>query len=111
MTKKQIFALAAFTYLFLAPFTYHPDIKTIFYQTQFLTQGVFNIYAFFATNPDLAFLGPFVYPPLAYLIYGLLFIPVKILAGSGFVQWLAMGNDAVGVSHIFQYLFVMKIPA
>jgi len=110
MTKKQIFVLAAFTYLFLAPFTYHPDIKTIFYQSQFLSQGIFNIYSFFAANPGKAFLGPFVYPPLAFFTFGLLFIPVKMIAGSGFVDWLGMGNDAVGVTHIFQYLFVLKLP-
>jgi len=110
MTKKQIFVLAAFTYLFLAPFTYHPDIKTIFYQSQFLSQGIFNIYSFFAANPEKAFLGPFVYPPLAFFTFGLLFIPVKMIAGSGFVDWLGMGNDAVGVTHIFQYLFVLKLP-
>ena len=111
MNKRQIIGLAAFIYLFLAPFTYHPDIKTIFYQSQFLSQGVFNIYSFFAQNPGSAFLGPFVYPPLAYFIYGILFIPVKIIAGFGFSQWLGMGNDAVGVTHIFQYLFAIKLPA
>src|SRR3989344_1394421 len=110
MTKKQIFVLAAFTYLFPAPFTYHPDIKTIFYQSQFLSQGIFNIYSFFAANPGKAFLGPFVYPPLAFFTFGLLFIPVKMIAGSGFVDWLGMGNDAVGVTHIFQCLFVLKLP-
>jgi len=41
---------------------------------------------------------------------GLIYIPVKLLAGSGFTQWLAMGNDAVGVTGIFQYLFAMKLP-
>ena len=127
MTKKQIFALAAFVYLFLAPFTFHPDIKTIFYQSQFLSQGIFNastslsikpelverfnIYSFFAANPDKAFLGNFVYPPLAYFLFGIFFIPVKLLAGTGFVEWLGMGNDSVVVPHIFQYLFVIKLPA
>ena len=111
MTKRNIFATALFIYLFLAAFTYHPDIKTIFYQTQFLTKGVFNIYSFFAANPEKAYLGPFVYPPLAYFLYGIFFIPVKLIAGSGFVQWLGMGNDAVGVTHIFRYLFALKIPA
>ncbi|KKQ50945.1 MAG: hypothetical protein US72_C0026G0005 [Microgenomates group bacterium GW2011_GWC1_38_12] len=33
-----------------------------------------------------------------------------MIAGSGFVDWLGMGNDAVGVTHIFQYLFVLKLP-
>jgi len=111
MTKRQIFSLALFVYLLLAPFTYHPDIKTIFYQSQFFSQGFFNIYSFFDVHRDLAFLGQFVYPPLAYFIYGALFIPVKVMAGNGFVNWLAMGSDAVSVPHIFQYIFAMKLPA
>jgi hypothetical protein len=111
MSSRKIFYLAGFLYLLLTPLTFHPDIKVIFYQSQFLTKGVFNIYQFFADNPDKAFLGPFVYPPLAYFVYGLIFVPVKILAGKSFTAWLAMGNDAVNASHIFRYLFAMKLPA
>src|SRR4030042_3104271 len=111
MNKRRIFAISAFVYLFLAAFTFHPDIKTIFCQAQFLTKGVFNIYSFFIANPEKAFLGPFVYPPLAYYIYGLFYIPIKIIGGSGFIEWLGMGNDAIGVPHIYQYLFSIKLPA
>ena len=111
MKSKQIFLLALFLYLLLVPLTFHPDIKVIFYQSQFLTKGVVNIYQFFESNPDMAYLGPFVYPPLAYFVYGILFIPTKILAGGMFTSWLAMGNDAVSVEHIFRYLFAMKLPA
>lgn len=107
---RSIFAAAAFFYLFLAPFFFHPDLKIIFYLSQFLSQGVFDIYGFIAENQDKALLGPFVYPPLTYFLFGILFIPVKLLAGSGFASWLAMGNDAVSVPHIFRYLFAMKLP-
>ncbi len=107
--RKTLLA-GTFLYIFLAPFFFHPDIKTIFYLSQFLKDGVFNIYEFLAANPDRVLLGPFVYPPLAYFLFGTLFLPVKILAGSGFVEWLSMGNDAVAVPHIFQYLFSIKLP-
>ena len=112
MTKslRNIFFAALFLYIFLAPFFFHPDLKTILYQSQFLSNGVTNIYRFLAENPDRAYLGPFVYPPLAYFIFGVLFAPIKFFAGGGFVDWLGMGNDAVSVAHIHRYLFVMKLP-
>ena len=110
MENRRIYAVAAFFYIFILPLFFHPDIKTIFYQSQFLLQGVVNIYGFFEANPDKAFLGPFVYPPLAYFLLGAIYLPVKLIAGAGFTQWLAMGNDAVGVDGIYQYLFVMKLP-
>lgn len=110
MENKRIYAIAAFFYIFILPLFFHPDIKTIFYQSQFLLQGVVNIYSFFEANPDKALLGPFVYPPLTYFLLGITFLPVKLLAGSGFTEWLAMGNDAVGVDGIYQYLFAMKLP-
>jgi hypothetical protein len=111
MSSKKIFIMALFFYVFISPFFYHPDIKTIFYQSQFLSKGVINIYSFFVENPDKGFLGSFVYPPLAYFLFGILFVPVKLIAGSGFTNWLAMGNDAVWVDSIFRYIFAMKLPS
>ncbi len=108
MSSKKIFLISFFTYFFIATFTYHPDIKTIFYQVQFLKKGIFNIYSFLKTDSDFSSFGEFVYPPLAYFLMGLIFIPVKILAGEGFVEWLSMGNDFVSVRHIYRYLFSMK---
>jgi len=110
MSNKKIFLLVAFFYIFISAFFYHPDIKTIFYQSQFLSKGVLNIYSFLKDNPDKNVLGPFVYPPFAYLLFGTLFIPVRLFAGVGFTQWLAMGNDAVWVDHIFRFIFAMKLP-
>jgi len=110
MGNRRIYAVAAFFYIFILPLFFHPDIKTIFYQSQFLSQGVTNIYSFLTSNPERAMLGPFVYPPLAYFLLGFIYLPVKLLAGSGFTEWLAMGNDAVGVNGIYQYLFAMKLP-
>lgn len=107
---RNILLVSTFLYVFLAPFFFHPDIKTIFYLSQFLKDGVFNIYQFIVQNPANSSLGPFVYPPLAYLLFGTLFLPVKILGGVGFTEWLSMGNDAVAVAHIFQYLFAIKLP-
>lgn len=106
----KIFIVAGFFYLFIAPFFFHPDIKVITYLAQFLSQGVFNIYDFVATHPDRSFLGPFVYPPLAYFVWGMIFPVINYLGGADFSAWLAMGNDAVGVPHLLRYLFLLKLP-
>jgi len=106
----QIFLAAAFLRLLLAPFFFHTDIKTNYYNSHFLSQGVFNIYDFLAKNPDQAVLGEFSYPPLTYWFYGLVFFPLKLLLGNGFAQWLAMGNEAVTVPNLFRFLFFMKLP-
>lgn len=108
---KIIFVSCTVFYLILIPFFFHPDIKTIYYLSHFLSDGVFNIYQFIGANPDKAMLGPFVYPPLAYFLFGLIFIPTKFLAGDGFLNWLGSGNTLVGVDHIFRFLFLIKLPA
>src|SRR4030042_3174747 len=102
---KDIFVAGLIFYLILTPFFFHPDIKTIFYLASHFSQGVINIYRFIGANPESAMLGPFVYPPLSYFIFGSIFIPIKLLAGAGFMNWLGSGNTAVGVDHIFRYLF------
>ena len=106
----QIFLAAVFLRIFLAPFFFHPDTKTNYYNSHFLSSGVVNIYEFLAKNPDKAFLGEFSYPPLTYFFYGLLYYPLKVILGPDFLNWLAMGNDAVAVPNIFRYLFFMKVP-
>ncbi|PIQ70512.1 hypothetical protein COS55_00200 [Candidatus Shapirobacteria bacterium CG03_land_8_20_14_0_80_40_19] len=106
----QIFLAAFFLRVFLAPLFFHPDTKTNYYNSHFLSLGVVNIYEFLAKNPDKAFLGEFSYPPLTYFFYGLLYYPLKVVLGPDFLNWLAMGNDAVAVPNIFRYLFFMKVP-
>jgi len=105
----QIFLAAALLRIILAPFFFHPDIKTIFYISQFFANGVVNIYEYLAQNPEKLILGPFVYPPLAYFFFGSIFPLIRALAGPAFGQWLAMGNEAVAVPHIFRYLFLIKL--
>ncbi len=107
---KRSLLVAAFFYFFIAPFFFHPDIKIIYYLSQFFSHGVFNIYQYIAANPDKALLGPFVYPPLSYFVIGLIHPVVNFLAGPGFTPWLGMGNDAVDVAGIFRYLFLIKTP-
>lgn len=105
----KIFYIAIFFHFLLSPFLYHPDLKNTFYHASFLSQGVVNIYDYLDQNPDKATLGTFNYPPLTYLLFGILEPLTELLSGPGFSQWIAMGNDAVSVPHISRYLFLMKL--
>ena len=107
---KKLILAATFFYLFISPFYFHPDIKTIYYLAHFLGSGVLNIYDFISTHKEASLLGPFVYPPLAYYLFGILYFPINVLAGSNFTAWLGMGNDAVTVDNIYRYIFLIKLP-
>src|SRR3989344_9433161 len=110
LKSKAVIFSALFIYLFLSPFFFHPDLKVIYYLGGFLQDGVWNIYSFIAEQKKKATAGPFVYPPLAYFIVGVISIPVKLFAGTNFASWLAMGNDAVNVNEISRFIFLMKFP-
>lgn len=107
---KKILFSGIFLYLFLTPFFFHPDLKIIYHHSQYLSKGIFNIYSYLDQNPTQASLGQFVYPPLTYLFFGLIFPLINLLAGPDFISWLGMGNIGVGVPHLFRYLFLMKLP-
>ena len=109
MNKKILYA-GILLYLLLIPFFYHSDIKEIYFKSQFLSQGVFNIYSHLTGSAETGLFGPFNYQPFTYFLFGLLYIPVKLLAGPDLAGWLAMGNNAVEIPHLMRYLFLMKLP-
>lgn len=106
----RVFLSALTLRVFLLPLFFHPDLKIIFYNSSFLSQGVWNIYDFLAKNNELAFLGPFVYPPLTYFFFGFLEFLLAPFAGVGWSSWLASGNEAVTSPLIFRFLFLAKLP-
>lgn len=106
----SIFLAALFLKFFLAPFFFHTDIKIIYDYGQFLSQGVWNIYDFLASNKQEAPFGQFVYPPLTYFISGIFYLVISPLAGMDYSQWLKSTGDAMYSPYIFRYLFLMKIP-
>jgi hypothetical protein len=110
MNNKQIIIGAAIFYVVIAPFFFHPDLKIIYQLSSFLSQGVFNIYEHYAQNPALFHLGPFVYPPAAYFIVGIIYPIVRLFGGFGFPEWLNMGNNAVDTFSIYRYLLAIKLP-
>ncbi|HBP51238.1 MAG: GPI mannosyltransferase 1 [Candidatus Shapirobacteria bacterium GW2011_GWE1_38_10] len=112
MTLKKTFVLALLIRLIIAPFFYHPDIKSQHFHFQFLSQGQSNIYQYISENKDhLPYRDTFNYLPLTYLTFGSLQSFQKILMPPGFINWL---NDWGGTQYNYPntpyYLLILKLP-
>ncbi len=108
----KILMLAILLRLLIMPFYFHPDIKTTYFQTSFLRQGVLDIYKYLDTNNhSIPFKEDFTYFPLTYFFLGGYQILVSPILGPNFYNWL---NDASAYAptqiSVFKYLFVLKIP-
>jgi uncharacterized membrane protein len=112
MKFKKIFFLAFLVRLLIAPFFYHPDIKSQHFHFQFLSQGNFNIYQHISDNKShLPYRDTFNYLPLTYLTFGSIQSFQKILMPPGFTNWL---NDWGGTQYSYPnlpyYLLILKFP-
>ncbi|HET7098851.1 MAG TPA: glycosyltransferase family 87 protein [Patescibacteria group bacterium] len=110
---KKLLVLAIFLRLLVAGFLFHPDIKTINFQTSFLKHGVFNIYSYLVENKKtLPLKDNFVYFPLTYFTVGGYQWLASPILGKGFDLWLsdAGSNSVVTNSNIFKYLILLKLP-
>ena len=94
------------------PFYFHPDIKTTFFQTSFLKQGVFNIYSYMEQNKaSLPFKEDFTYFPLTYFFLGGYQILIAPLLGTNFNTWLFDASAYAPVQvGVFRYMLLLKIP-
>lgn len=94
------------------PFYFHPDIKTTHFQSQFLRQGVIDIYSYLEEQKArLPFKEEFVYFPLTYLFLGTYQIILSPFLGDNFDEWL---NNSSGTAlnniESFRYLLLLKLP-
>lgn len=111
--RFKLIILAIFLRLLVALFLFHPDIKTIAFQTSFLKQGVVNIYSYLSENKQhLPLKEEFVYFPLTYFVIGGYQAVISSVLGDAFNNWL---YDAGTVStpnnpNIFIYLIFLKLP-
>lgn len=108
----KIFILAILIRLLIMPFYFHPDIRTTYFQTSFLKQGVFDIYKYIeSSKAQLPFKDDFTYFPLTYLFFGGYQILISPLLGANFHTWIfdasAYAPTQIGV---FRYLLLLKIP-
>lgn len=95
---KRILLIAAFLYLFIAPFTYHPDNKGVMFWASSANGTVWNIWEYGEKNlrPD----QQYGYPPVHFYLDKLQYTIAKPLAGPGFVEWIATPDK----SDLFQPL-------
>ncbi|MFH0937188.1 MAG: hypothetical protein V1808_02760 [Candidatus Daviesbacteria bacterium] len=108
----KILILAILIRLLIAPFYFHPDIKTYNFQSSFLSKGVWNIYDYLKDNQEsLPLKEEFVYFPLTYFVLGGYQIIAQPFLGSDFKNWLSdaseQATDKIGT---FRYLFILKLP-
>ncbi|MBU1126877.1 hypothetical protein KKF11_00855 [Patescibacteria group bacterium] len=108
----RVLLLALFVRFLLMPFIFHPDIKSHHFHFYFLSQGVFNIYEFLASNvQNLPYTDTFNYPPLVYFVFGAVQFLLKPFLGGGFIGWIFdWGPGRLANPEIFRYLFILKIP-
>ncbi len=112
LSVKWLFIIAIVIRLFIAPFFYHPDIKTYNYQASFLKQGVFDIYSYLALHKhQLPLKEEFVYFPVTYFVLGGWQFLMQPFFGSEFDSWLGnAGQSFLDQSGTYRYLFLLKVP-
>lgn len=111
--KTKLIILAIALRLLVSALLFHPDIKTIAFQTSFLRQGVNDIYNYLSINKaSLPLKEEFVYFPLTYFTLGGYQAVVSPFLGNGFNQWLSDAgvNSVVNNPNIFKYLVTLKLP-
>lgn len=112
LSIKRLLTLAILLRVLVMPFYFHPDIKTTYFQTSFLRQGVLNIYTYISNNKSsLPIRDDFTYFPLTYFFLGGYEILAASFLGGDFLKWLFDASAyAPAATGVFKYLFVLKLP-
>ncbi len=111
--KINLIVLAVLLRLLVSGLLFHPDIKTIAFQTSFLSKGVINIYPYLIQNKaNLPLKEEFVYFPLTYFTIGSYQTILSNFLGDSFDKWLidADANSVVNNPNIFKFLILLKLP-
>lgn len=109
----KLMLLAVVLRVLVAGLLFHPDIKTIAFQTSFLKQGVINIYPYLINNrTSLPLKEEFVYFPLTYFTIGGYQTLITNFLGANFERWLidADANSVVNNPNVIIYLIFLKLP-
>ncbi len=113
MNMRKLLLLAIILRLFVSGLLFHPDIKTIAFQTSFLRSGVTDIYTFLLeSKASLPLKEEFVYFPLTYFTIGGYQALIAPILGNNFNNWLidAGANSVVNNPHVIKYLLFLKMP-
>ncbi|MDP3918080.1 MAG: glycosyltransferase 87 family protein, partial [Candidatus Woesebacteria bacterium] len=110
---RKLLAIAIILRLLVSGLLFHPDIKTIAFQTSFLKKGIVNIYPYLINNKaSLSLKEEFVYFPFTYLTLGSYQAVISNFLGNDFDNWLADAgaNSVVNNPNIIKYLIFLKFP-
>ncbi len=109
---KKILIFASLLRFLLLPFLYHPDLKSQYFQAQFLSKGYLNIYTFLSQNSaNLPYRDTFNYTPPIYLIQGGWYYIVSHLAPGNISQWINdWSQNQYGYSNLPWFLLLLKLP-
>ena len=110
---SKLLIIAIILRLLVSGLMFHPDIKTIAFQTSFLKKGVINIYPYLINNRiSLPLKEEFVYFPLTYFVIGGYQAIITPILGNNFNNWLtdAGANSVVNNPNIIRYLILLKLP-
>lgn len=109
---KKIFLLALIIRLLVAPWFYHPDIKSQHFHFQFLAQNQLNIYSYISHNiSHLPYTDTFNYLPLTYFTFGSLQSLLSPLMPPSFLSWINdWSSNQYSHPNLPIFLLFLKIP-
>jgi hypothetical protein len=108
----SFFLAALLLRLFFSAFFFHPDIKSQHFHAQFLSRGVFDIYAFVSKSGEtLPYRDTFNYPPFTYYLLGTWNMVSQMILGGQLTDWLNdWGPQGYFNPHTFEMMLVLKLP-
>jgi hypothetical protein len=112
LNLKNIFVGAIVIRLLFSLLFFHPDIKSQHFHTQFLRQGIVDIYGYIDSHLKiLPYRDTFNYPPLTYYLLGAVNFTTSLFAGPDFTPWLNdWGPDAYTSKKMQPFILLLKIP-
>lgn len=98
--------------MLIAPFFYHPDIKSQLFHCQYLSHGVVNIYDFVDKNRShLPYPNIFVYLPFTYYFFGAVDYTLHFIYPHDLYTWLNdWGEHQNSYPNMILFMFVLKLP-
>jgi hypothetical protein len=112
LSLNTLILIAIFIRILLAPFFFHPDMKSQHFHFQFLSLGHLNIYQYIADNKIfLPYKDTFNYLPLTYFTFGTIQAILKPLMPADFQRWINdWGSTQNNYVNLPYFLLILKLP-
>jgi hypothetical protein len=114
---KWLLALGVLLYLVISVSSFHPDLKAFVLANKFISHGeVFSFYDHISKLPQGDAIKQnfgddiFIYPPLAYLIPSVVYLPFNSLLSNSADKFILSNGSTFGDSSLFLPLLIFKLP-